>query len=762
MYDAFISYSHAKDRPIAAALQSVIQTLGKPWWKLRASHVFRDDTSLSAAPGLGSALESALSASRYLILLASPQSAASKWVEHEIETWLNTKGSETLLIALTEGDLTWDDQSGDFNWGPETPLPQVIRGRLSREPLWVDLRPYQAGGDRIRRSNQSFLAASAALAAPIRGVAREDLLSEEVAQQRRNLRWAQGAATVLAMLTALAIWEAVEATWARNTAQAQRDRAERVLEQVIASANRRVMALADQSRNLIRTEAEISEIASSASPRPDAAGNSVSQLDRAKLLIELSARYLADEDAAASLKAAEAALKSTGAAHGAQEDDANGRLTRSKAYEQIGLASARLGRTDQAASALAMSLELIEKLADQSPYDAELRERTATAHQNSGDISLATKTFEAAERHYKKALELRAKAAGSQSPSIDAKRLLAVTSNRIANLQLAQSNYEGALATNRISISLLEPLAVEAPNDRSLQRELAIAYDLQADALKGTGKPEAALAWVEKDLGITKILNDSSPNYGLSQHDLTTTYTKLGQMLGVLGQGEAALDAYDKAIAVGDALMAQRHPRIGWLRDMAATLEFRGILLTRLGRARDAILSFRRGLAVREQVAATSLDVNWQRELESAYRRTREVLLKSNHPVEALETAEQQLFATSLATDTEPGKNERVARALGSLGWTAIFAHDIPRAVWAGEQAVVLAPNLLFAKLNYAHALMYSEDTSAAKQLYLEGLSGGGTAAAEWRKMIRSDFSDLSAHQLQNPLMVEIDREIGP
>jgi hypothetical protein len=32
MYDAFISYSHAKDRPIAAALQSAIQTLGKPWW----------------------------------------------------------------------------------------------------------------------------------------------------------------------------------------------------------------------------------------------------------------------------------------------------------------------------------------------------------------------------------------------------------------------------------------------------------------------------------------------------------------------------------------------------------------------------------------------------------------------------------------------------------------------------------------------------------------------------------------------------------
>ena len=36
LYDAFISYSHAKDKPIAAALQSVVQRLGKPWAAARA------------------------------------------------------------------------------------------------------------------------------------------------------------------------------------------------------------------------------------------------------------------------------------------------------------------------------------------------------------------------------------------------------------------------------------------------------------------------------------------------------------------------------------------------------------------------------------------------------------------------------------------------------------------------------------------------------------------------------------------------------
>ena len=63
-YDAFISYSHAKDKPIAAALQSVVQRLGKPWYRRRALRVFRDDTSLSATPELWPSIEQALDRAR--------------------------------------------------------------------------------------------------------------------------------------------------------------------------------------------------------------------------------------------------------------------------------------------------------------------------------------------------------------------------------------------------------------------------------------------------------------------------------------------------------------------------------------------------------------------------------------------------------------------------------------------------------------------------------------------------------------------------
>ena len=230
VYDAFISYSHAKDKPIAAALQSIVQKLGKPWYQRRALRIFRDDTSLSATPSLWPSIEQALAQSRYLILMASPEAAASYWVNKEVAYWLEHKSADTLLIALTDGDLAWDNAAGDFNRRGTVPLPPALAGCFASEPKWIDLRPYRDGAD---PRDARFVEAGADFAAAIHGMPKEDLLSQEVRQQRRALRLAWSAMAVLASLMAFAGWQWWEADTAKKVAvaaegvaQTQRDRAE--------------------------------------------------------------------------------------------------------------------------------------------------------------------------------------------------------------------------------------------------------------------------------------------------------------------------------------------------------------------------------------------------------------------------------------------------------------------------------------------------------------------------------------------------------
>ena len=125
---------------VATRLQRLMQRLGKPWYVRRAMRVFRDDTSLSATPHLWPSIVEALKASRYLVLIASPEAAASRWVFRETEFWLQSKSSYTLLLALTAGELTWDDHANDFAWSEQTPLPPSLKGQFESEPKWIDLR----------------------------------------------------------------------------------------------------------------------------------------------------------------------------------------------------------------------------------------------------------------------------------------------------------------------------------------------------------------------------------------------------------------------------------------------------------------------------------------------------------------------------------------------------------------------------------------------------------------------------------------------
>jgi WD40 repeat protein len=227
-YDAFISYSHRLDAAITARLEAELQRFAKPWYRIRALHVFRDQTSLAASPHLWTTIEEALADSSWLILMASPESAQSGWVSREISWWRAHRPVSHLLIAVTEGELVWDETAGDLDWTATTALSKEALGHaFSEEPRWVDLRWARDQAASLRSADPRLQDAVADLAAAIRHVPKDSLIGEHIRRRHRAVRAVAAAAVVLVVLLAFSLTAAF-------IAKGQRDRADR--ENTVATA----------------------------------------------------------------------------------------------------------------------------------------------------------------------------------------------------------------------------------------------------------------------------------------------------------------------------------------------------------------------------------------------------------------------------------------------------------------------------------------------------------------------------------------------
>ncbi|MFI9009935.1 TIR domain-containing protein [Actinosynnema sp. NPDC053489] len=209
-YDAFISCNHAAERAVARALQRTTRRLGRPWYRLSGLRVFHDDTSLPASAGLWSSLEAALRASRTFVPLASPASAASPWLRREVAWWRENRSADRFVIVRPGKAIARDPVAGDFDRDTTTALPEDLRGWFVEEPHWVNL-----GED----GRHDFRGKAATVAAAIRGIPKDDLLSEDMRQQRRLI-------SLLTGLLVLALVGAATAVWQGRIAASERDRAE--------------------------------------------------------------------------------------------------------------------------------------------------------------------------------------------------------------------------------------------------------------------------------------------------------------------------------------------------------------------------------------------------------------------------------------------------------------------------------------------------------------------------------------------------------
>lgn len=246
-YRAFISYSSA-DRAFAIWLHRALENFVVPKDMAQAGDerprhrrltpVFRDRDELSASSDLSESIDAALAASGALIVLCSPDAAASKWVNEEIIRFRALGRGDRIYSAIVPRRSSRPLQPEQ--WFP----PALLQGAngVTRVPLCADFR--EEGDGR----NDGLLK----LAAPLLGVDYSRLQRRwQVARTRAMQRWTLGisaTAALFAVISVIALVQFQIAVQERIRAENERDRAERALRSANAAASGLVMEIAGNAR----------------------------------------------------------------------------------------------------------------------------------------------------------------------------------------------------------------------------------------------------------------------------------------------------------------------------------------------------------------------------------------------------------------------------------------------------------------------------------------------------------------------------------
>jgi tetratricopeptide (TPR) repeat protein len=223
-YRAFLSYSH-RDAKWGAWLHKALESYRPPKQIVgtvtargpvpkRLAPIFRDREELATATDLGTVINEALKQSACQIVICSPNSARSKWVNEEILAFKRLGREDRIFCLIVDGEPNASDMPSRE---AEECFPPALRyklgadGNLSAartEPIAADARPGKDG-----RSN-----AKLKLIAGVLGVGFDGLRQREQRRKQRQLfAIASGALAGMVLTSGLA----AAALIARATAQRQ-------------------------------------------------------------------------------------------------------------------------------------------------------------------------------------------------------------------------------------------------------------------------------------------------------------------------------------------------------------------------------------------------------------------------------------------------------------------------------------------------------------------------------------------------------------
>lgn len=519
-YRAFISYSH-RDAKWAKWLHRTLERYVVPIeafaenckpgeeekakYRQRLTPVFRDRDELSASGSLGDTIRQALESSENLIVLCSPNSAASPYVNAEIETFRNlhpgnTKRIYALIIA--------GEPPGCFP-------PALIAG--GAEPIAADAREVGDGkGD-----------AKLKLIAGILGVGFDRLKQREAKRQRNRLVAMVAAVSAVAVMTSgLALW----ALRAEDKATEQKELAEkqRELAEISAAESKAVLGFFEAKVIVAaRPEGQDGGLGIDTTIRAaiDAAEPQIGQAFADQPLVEASIRHTLGNSYVYLGKVYKAIPQQERAFELRQKALGNGHPDTLSTMNALANSYRDVGRHKEALALLTEVLESrVETLGPEHPDTLSSMSNLANLHQAAGREKTALALHE-------KTLEKRRLVLGDDHPD---------TLGSMNNLAISY----GEIGRHDEALALCEEVMQQFKNKKGpLHPDTLKSMNNMAQALQDAGHAKEALALHQETLEKRKkVLGPGHPDTLSSMNNLAISHRELGHHTESLSLREEALE----------------------------------------------------------------------------------------------------------------------------------------------------------------------------------------------------------------------------
>ena len=236
-YWAFISYSH-RDKNWGDWLHRALETYRVPRRivgqatrdgprQRRLFPIFRDREELPVSADLGAQINQALMESRYLIVICSPKSAKSLWVNEEIKFFKKLGREDRVLALIVAGEPNASENKPGFSADDEC-FPEGLRYRVGSDGALSAVRTEPVAGD-ARDGKDGKTNAKLKLLAGLLDVSFDTLRQRELERRRRLLIRVTGLNIIIALAMSVvamyAVLQAREAKRQRKLAIAQEHRA---------------------------------------------------------------------------------------------------------------------------------------------------------------------------------------------------------------------------------------------------------------------------------------------------------------------------------------------------------------------------------------------------------------------------------------------------------------------------------------------------------------------------------------------------------